>query len=458
MTFMGRVKKMDPEEIASRPEVKAFWDKSLCWSLAHRRSFKYPLGTKLPKDDFFDYESKKEAVPLTEVELALLCWAGAGTSGLVRNDRTFAQNACTQPWFEGRVYPSACNVWYAHLIFANDDGVFLYRPHVPTKMVEIGTQEDMEVIFRAFKEGVVQLSDQSIRLTELSVVGPSEDLETRATQYGAAFMFQPGVTNFFPILDITVELLNLYLMMYATGTQLFDDEKGKPAGIQKWIDNGSLWEKKLPLSLYETGQAQILIGHQFYIHQNLLLCATAMGLGGYVTGGGYASLMMLSDTLAKSGRGFRFATDKRGYSYTVGIDGIIETHMPPYMSMDEAVEDIWNMKFKPGYGRYNSDVKEGDEVVYRGFDTKPRAVHRPFNDVEKYTEAVWLDSPETIQVAKDVANYIYDTYGRFPKLFNPILCEHYVQALHIDPGFYDRYQVAGSIWQEQREHMSTWHK
>ena len=122
--------------------------------------------------------------------------------------------------------------------------------------------------------------------------------------------------------------------------------------------------------------------------------------------------------------------------------------MLSYMSTDEAVEGKWNMKFKPGYGRYNSDVKEGDDVVYRGFDTKPRAVHRPFTDVDKYTEAVWLDPPETIQVAKDVANYIYDTYGRFPKLFNPILCEHYVQALHIGPGFYDRYQVAGSIWQE----------
>ncbi len=83
--------------------------------------------------------------------------------------------------------------------------------------------------------------------------------------------------------------------------------------------------------------------------------------------------------------------------------------MLSYMSTDEAVEGKWNMKFKPGYGRYNSDVKEGDDVVYRGFDTKPRAVHRPFTDVDKYTEAVWLDPPGMIQVAEDVANYIYDT-------------------------------------------------
>jgi hypothetical protein len=324
-------------------------------------------------------------------------------------------------------------------------------------MVEIETQKDMEVIFKAFKEGVIQLSDQSIRLAELSATGVSLDSGKR-TEVGAATMFQAGATNFFPILDITLELLNIYLMLYSTETQLFDEEAGKPAGIQEWVDKGYFREKKLPLRLYETGVAQILIAHQFYIHQNLQLCATAMGLGGHVTGGGYSSFMFLSDTLGKSGRGFRFATDKQGYSYPVGIDGVIETHMPPYMSMDEAVDDVWNMKFKPGYGRYSPEVKEGDEVMYRGFDTKPRAIYRPFKDLGKYLEAAWLEPQEAVEVAKGVANYIFDTYGRFPKLFNPILCEHYVQIFHIDSDFYDKYQVEGSIWREQREHMSIWHK
>jgi len=45
------------------------------------------------------------------------------------------------------------------------------------------------------------------------------------------------------------------------------------------------------------------------------------------------------------------------------------------------------MKFKPDYGRYSPEVKEGGEVIYRGFDSNPRAVHRPFKDAEKYTAA-----------------------------------------------------------------------
>jgi len=458
MTFMERVKAMDPKEIAQRPAVKNFWEKSLCWALSHRRSFKYPIGTGLPGDDYFNYvPEKKEPVPLTEVELALLCWAGAGTNGLIRNDRTFAQHACTHPWFEGRVYPSACNVWYVHLLFANDDGVFLYKPHVPTGMVEIETQQDMEIIFRAFKDGVIQLSDRSIMTTERSKAKPLETSGRKHTSFGSEFLFMPGVTNFFPIVDITVEMINVLLMLYGTGTSLFDEEAGKPAGIRTWIDRGLLNKESLPLRLYETGGIQLLIAHQFYIHQNLQLCTAAMGLGGYVTGGGYNALTLLGETLEKGGNGFRFAQDRQGYTYPVGIDKVIETHMPPYMTMDSAVQNVWDMKFKNGYGRYNEAVKEGDRVMYPGFDPEPRAVYRPYLEPEKYTRAAWLEPAEAVAIAKDVANYIYDTYGRFPRLFNPLLCEAFVQTLHIDPDFYDRYQVKGSLWSEQREHMRHWH-
>lgn len=458
MTFLDRIKRMDPKELAERPEVCSFWEKSLCWTLSHRRAFKCFLGSKLPKDEFFDCQTEREPVPLSEVELALLCWSGAGTSGLIRNDRTFVQNACTHPWFEGRVYPSACNIWYAHLIFANDEGIFLYRPHVPTRIVEVDVKEDIEIIFRAFKEGIVKLSSEQLWRTESAIVERTEKPKTAKTTFGTERMFQPGVTYFFPLVDITVELINIYMMLYSTGTQLFDDETRTPAGVQEWIDKGHLGGKKVPLSLYETGVFQTLIAHQYYIHQNLQLCATAMGLGGYVTGGGYDSLIVLHETLKKGGYGIRFETDKKGYPYPAGIDGVIETHMPPYMSMDEAVQNIWDMKFKGYYGRYSSEVKEGDGVIYPGFDNRPRAVYRPFKEPERYTKAAWIDPQQTIEVAKCVANYIYDTYGRFPKLFNPILCENFVQVSHIDTEFYERYYLEGSTWQEQREHMLIWHK
>jgi len=63
-----------------------------------------------------------------------------------------------------------------------------------------------------------------------------------------------------------------------------------------------------------------------------------------------------------------------------------------------------------------------------------------------------------MQIAKDITNYIYDAYGRFPKLYNPIVCEYIVQVQHIDVDFYDRYYLERSVWQEQREHLNIWHK
>lgn len=454
---MERIKEMDPAEIAKRPEMEEFWDKSLCWALAHRRAFKHFLGNKLPKDGFFDYDSDREPVPLSEIELAVLCWAGAGTSGLIRNDRTFAQNATTHPWFEGRVYPSACNVWFAHLLFTNDEGVFLYRPHVPTKIVEIDTKQDMAVIFNAFKEGVVQLSSEPIWKTEDAILKTrGKSVATKSTT-GIERLFQPGVTCFFPLVDITVEAINILLMLHGTGTRLFDAEAGRLAGIEKWVAKGFLNVKEVPLRLFETGVIQVLLAHQYYIHQNLQLAATAMGLGAYMTGGGYDSLICLHETLLKGRNGFRFSTDKQGFDYPVGIDGVIETHMPPYMTMDEAVQDVYDMKFKTGYGRYSSEVKEGASVMYPGFDPRPRAVHRPFLDNDKYTAAAPADPKESAEIAKSVCNYIYDYYGRFPKLFNPLLCESFVQVSHIDLDFYKKYHVPGSIWKEQKEHVRKWH-
>jgi len=365
---------------------------------------------------------------------------------------TFSMNVTTHPWFEGRVYPSSCNVWYAHLLFANDDGIFLYRPHVPTKPVEIETQEDMQVIFKAFKEGVIQLTDKPMRVTD------DLPITLKPQNVGKEFMFQPGVTTFFVLVDVTVQMINLYQLVQFHGIQIIDEEAGRPAGIQKWIDNGYLGEKKLPLRVVEVGRLLSCNAHGYMIHQNLNLCTAAMGLGGNVTAGGYISLMLMNDTLAKSGRGFRFAVDKSDNSYPVGIDGIIETHCPPYMSMDDAVEDVWAMKFKPGYGRYSPEIKEGNKVIYRGFDPEPREVYRPFKNAEKYNVAATPKSSEGLQIAKDIANYIYDTYGRFPKLYNPIVCEHVTQVQHIDTDFYDQYLLDGSTWQEQREHLRIWHQ
>jgi len=421
-TFMERVNKMDPKEIARRPGVKALWEKGMFWSLAHRRTFKYPRGISFPKDVFWEYEKTKEIVPLNEVETALLCWAAIGTNGLILNDIPIEGSAAHSS-FEARVVPSGDNVWYGHLIFNNDDGIFLYTPHVPTRVVEIEKQEDMETIFRAFKEGITQISDEPIR------IGPGSEV---ALGYMETFTFKPGQVQFFPIMETNLALMNYLMAEFNLNdpkmrNQPIDDLTGKPMGVQKWIDNGYLQGFPIPLGMYEISGITAAGAFGGIMNQNIQLAAAAMGLGTYIYSG-VNPVIIMGGTPAMRGLGFRFASDKQGFMYPVGIDGLFGAHLPPNFSVDEAVDDYYNMRWGPG-GRYNPRVKEGDEVMYTGFNPKPRAVHRPFKDNEKYIEAhnkpqdkpliVQPCSPESLQITKDVLHYIYDTYGRIPRSVDP---------------------------------------
>ncbi len=458
-SFMERVQKMDPKEIVKRPEVKALWDKGLFWALSHRRSFKYPRGIPFPKDTFWDYGEVKNIVPVDEVETALLCWAAIGSSGLIRNDLPM-EGSATHHSFEGRVLPSGCNLWYGHLIFNNDDGVFLYRPHVPTRAVEIEEQEDMEIIFRAFKEGITQINDQPIR------IGPGSPVILGMFDQ---FLFKPGQVQFFPVMETTLALINYMMLEFNMSdpklrNRHIDDQTGKLMCAQHWVDDGYLQGFPIPLNMLEVGTMTNAGAIGGIMNHNMQLVATAMGLGTYV----YSSInrvVVMGGTPFIRGLGFRFASDKKGYMYPVGIDGLFGAHLPPNFTLEEAIDDYCNMKWGP-QGRYMPQIKESDEVMYPAFDPKPRAVHRPFKDNERYIEmhnkpyrpgASGPYKEEAKQIAKEELHYIYDTYGRIPRNVDPYVIPYVCQAQHIDVELYDRYYKEGAVWQEQREHLKLWH-
>ncbi|MBI2853408.1 MAG: hypothetical protein HYX87_00625 [Chloroflexi bacterium] len=454
MSFLDRVRQMEPGNIVNSPEVKALWDKGLLWSLAHRRSYHYPYGMAFPEDPFFKYKPTHDPVPLSEIETAILCWAGCGTNGLLLNDITFVQTATTMQSFEARTVPTGCNLWYGHLLFTNDDGIFSYTPHVPTRAVEIKNRDDMAVIFQAFKDGLKQISDQPIR------VGPDSPAATRGNRY---WCFKPGSTTFFPVMETTLALIN-YLMLESNGAnpkdrnRVIDDMTGKPAGNKKWIDSGYLQGPLTPLNLLDQGTISNMGAFGGATVQNIQLCAAAMGLGGHPWAG-MNKIIIMGGSPTMKGLGFRFASDKNGFPYPVGIEGHFGAHLPPNMTVDQAVDDYVSMKWGPN-GRYNPEVKEGQKVNYPLFCSEPRAIHRPFKDNENYVNLARKSTgytQEAIQITKDILSYIYNTYGRIPRGADPYMYSYALEIDHIDPNLYDEYFVEGSIWAEQREHFNTWH-
>ena len=146
------------------------------------------------------------------------------------------------------------------------------------------------------------------------------------------------------------------------------------------------------------------------------------------------------------GLGFRFTTGKagsmKGMPLPLGLDGVMQPYCPPYYpNMDAAVDAVIETK----YGR-------------QGIYNPESGVGGPYKDVREVVANVPRHSPELIQCAKDICNYIFDTYGRFPSHVDPITTPGcWVQAHHLDREFYDRYYQAGAYTQTQVDHMKLWH-
>ncbi len=99
------------------------------------------------------------------------------------------------------------------------------------------------------------------------------------------------------------------------------------------------------------------------------------------------------------GLGFRFVTGKTELATPspVGIDGVFEAFCPPYLeNMDAAVDAIVEAK----WGKEGIFTPEGGAAPYKEKALMDRGIPRA--------------GEEVIQCTKDICNYIYDTFGRFP--------------------------------------------
>tara|TARA_Y100001934_G_scaffold176784_1_gene209388 strand:+ start:6720 stop:7016 length:297 start_codon:yes stop_codon:yes gene_type:complete len=66
-------------------------------------------------------------------------------------------------------------------------------------------------------------------------------------------------------------------------------------------------------------------------------------------------------------------------------------------------------------------------------------------------------SPEGIECIKDICNYIYETYGKFPATVDPIQLTLFAQAHHLDLDFYDQHMKPGAYGETHANHFRNWH-
>jgi len=266
----------------------------------------------------------------------------------------------------------------------------------------------------------------------------------------------PGTTMFYPLVDCTWQYINALLILAAEPDgkrPLFLDDwrqfkpKGPfewmakiagsvglaekipyhPIGGLKWVRNGFVSKDSPgPLGWIHTMRTDY---EAFFYFQNLMLLAQSMGLGGWIHGAVFNPYIYMDDP-AKGlhGLGMRFQQPKTLSPLApVPVDRVIE------------------MK----YGKTGSAY--GNEDVF----ARP---YRNRDDARAYVEKGTKFGPKQIEYVKDICNYLYDTYGRFPAHVDAFYAPGmWLQVSHLEMEYYDRF-FDPAQYTRQAAHDAKWHK
>jgi len=429
-------------------------------AMFNRRSRRISVGLDTVPAGSMSYTSDEEPQPLSALEEAMLI-AATGITGVTMPDGPFQTpqggTLLGSPLMNlyGRAASSPDNAQGTHFVLSNDTGTYLLK------------QPDNVDPF--FYEGALT-AEKLIAYTEqckVKLLDGRLDMPREFPCYVGRNRYVSNVagsTILVPIVDLTHQYINgmMYLLSQEDGRRpnFIDDWNFyRCAGTSKWVKNGFL-NKKIPIPLGFMNTFRIHIEADLLI-QNLLLTIQAMGLGGWVHAA-FAGPYLLGapDSVPLYGKGLGFRFDKPKATLgrllkklitplpawqpnPVGLDGLLEGLCPPYYNnMSEAVDAL--LKIKYGKDGLYTDPKYFDQVF------KP-------NMAGQYLQEVPHFSDDVVACCKDICNYIYDTYGRFPAHVDAMYVPGVqVQAHHLDLAYYDKFYTKGYS-STQADHQKNWH-
>ena len=413
------------------------FDAGLAEAILNRRSRRVGLGMALPEGPLA-YASEAEAVPLSELEEAVLVWLGTGTTGLALGDLPPDGLSWMHRWV-GRSWPCSCNSHSTELFYTNDEGLHVVglRERDPddgatASFAGVSQEQALGTMLRLFRE------------TRTTLEPGRADLPTGEPglfAFNSWNVNQPGTSLFIPVTNTTVEYLTL-LFIYFDDHNRFSviDELGggRPCGLDRHVRSGRLGNVELSLMDLELRVLTTLNVEGAFICQNMSLALQALGLGGW-SFTGFLPHHVLGVDPAHRGLGFDVVTPEhtpRAHArpVPVGRAGVMEGLCPPYVSdMGEAVERfLLERRAEP----HRASPYEHPDQVLAG----------RVNPTE-----------ETIEIVTTFCQYVLDTYGRFPAFIDPMFVRLVLQAHHLDLGFYDLHYAEGAYSERHARHMELWH-
>ncbi|HEX2314186.1 MAG TPA: hypothetical protein VHJ17_10645 [Thermomonospora sp.] len=405
-------------------------------ALFGRRSRRFALGDEIP-DGPLAYRSRSEPVPLTDLERMLVLSAMGGTTGwhhsITRNARYAPHPANYAGAAAGRTFPSAAGFHTAELFFTDDSGVYFFPTRDAGALVDPADEEvTPELMVERHRGRLRQLSDRRLHL-------PRE--EPYLEGHNTWCVNVPGSLLVIPVADIAQHMLAILCFFTQNGYAVFDDVNGREIpGLERFRDLVDV-DAPFPLTFseqYALTEATAELATCCYAGVLLL---QAMGLGGWMFDGiDRFSVLGASGNPEVPGLGFRYDEDERwAVPNPTGLPGVFEAFCPPHHpDMAAAVEAFAERKFGEG-GPFHPRTPGPwtDSPGFRG----SAQVHD-----EQFKACVTLQ-----------AQYVLDTFGKFPGTVPTLFILNYVQAHHLDLEFYDRFFRPGAYLRTHAEHMQRWH-
>ena len=406
-------------------------------ALLGRRSRRFFMGAEIP-DGVFAYASRQKPVPLTELEKMLIvstCGGNTSWHNMIYRARRYAPHLSNYAGAAGgRIFPSAAGFHTSQTFFTDDDGVYvLDMRDAPafSERAEDGLLSP-EGFINYVRQRVRKIQDGRLRI-------PSEVPFTEA--HNTWVFNKPSTLVVIPVGDLSQHVLLNVCYMLQNGLVLYDDiNKRSIPGIEQFkdvVDVENVW----PITFVEQwslSELTVELANSCYAGTLML---QAMGMGGWMFNGVDPFAMLgASGDQKVPGLGFRYDTDDRWpYPNPTGLTGIMEGFGPPhYRDMRAAVEAVCHRKFGPG-GPFHRDTPG------------------PWKESPGVRSSAQMHDEQFKACVALQAQYVYDTFGKFPGTVPTMFVIMYLQAHHIDIDFYDTFYRPGAYLQTHGSHMEQWH-
>lgn len=401
-----------------------------------RRSRRFARGASIP-DGPLAYTSKHPPAPLSEMEQMLLLTTVGGNTGwsnLIPHNRFYLPNTPNYAGSAGgRSFPSAAGFHTTEIFYTDDDGTYFFPTRdMAASSAKSGTGEvDLNGYLNEHKARIVKLAD-----SRLNTPASPQHMEMH-NEWCANV---PGSTLIVPVADLAQHMILVLCFLVQNGACIYDDVNDRPiAALEKFKTKVDI-ENPYPLSyLEQLGLAEVTVELSTACYAGALMLQ-AMGLGGWMYEGiNPFSVLGASGDPEVPGLGFSFdMLPGNPLPHVTGLDGVFEGHCPPHFpDMRAAVESVIVRKFAKG-GPFNAKT----EGPYKN-TAKVRGSAAPIDD-------------EFIDCVTTMAQYIFDTFGRFPATVPAIFNLMYLQAHQLDTEFYDTHFTPGAYLHTHAAHDENW--